>query len=223
MLTSTLYYKDAMLTPADYDYLYDDRWLNDQCIDFYLEYLEYNFPIKDDSKVRLCLLRASMSFLISNIEDAKYLSKALPKQMFSANIIFIPVNDKQLLESFVGGSHWSLLVYVKNSNKFLYYDSANNYNLYVANKFADKISGILEFERDDMKIMNTPQQMNGIDCGVYVLSIIDQLYQRIIELPSNSDQADCEKILEVDKQNLLPISDMRKEIRDLAEKLKNSK
>lgn len=64
--------------------------------------------------------------------------------MFLANVIFIPVNDKKLLESFEGGSHWSLLVYVKKNNKFLYYDSSNNYNFNVANKFATKISGVLE-------------------------------------------------------------------------------
>ena len=66
--------------------------------------------------------------------------------MFLANVIFIPVNDKKLLESFEGGSHWSLLVYVKKNNKFLYYDSSNNYNFTVANKFATKISSILEVE-----------------------------------------------------------------------------
>ncbi|CAG8759658.1 4396_t:CDS:2, partial [Funneliformis caledonium] len=36
MLTTTLYYKDAMLTPSDYSNLYDGQWLNDQCVDFYL-------------------------------------------------------------------------------------------------------------------------------------------------------------------------------------------
>ncbi len=68
MLETTLYYKDAMLTPTvqyrkqfifslkkkftyilflknfrliqDYYNLHDGRWLNDQCIDFYLEYVK---------------------------------------------------------------------------------------------------------------------------------------------------------------------------------------
>ncbi|CAB4413879.1 unnamed protein product [Rhizophagus irregularis] len=223
MLTSTLYYKDAMLAPEDYGLLYDDRWLNDRCVDFYLEYLEYNYSIKEESKVKPNLLRASMSFLITNIEDAKYLASALPKQIFSADIIFIPVNNKQSLESFIGGSHWSLLIYVKQNNKFLYYDSANNMNSYIAYKFADKISGVLEVKRNNIVVVKTPQQKNGSDCGVFVLSIIDQFYQRIIELQPNSDQIDFEKILEVNEQNLLLPSDMRKKIRDLANELKDSK
>ncbi|GBC01037.1 hypothetical protein RclHR1_04040007 [Rhizophagus clarus] len=223
MLTATLYYKDAMLTPADYYLLYDDRWLNDQCVDFYLEYLEYNSSVKEESKVKPYLLRASMSFLIANIEDAKYLSKALPKQIFSSDIIFIPVNNKQSLESYIGGSHWSLLVYVKENNKFLYYDSANDMNFDIANKFADKISGVLEVKRNDIVIVNTPQQKNGSDCGVFVLSITDQFYQRIIESQSNSDQVDFEKILEVDVQNLLSPSNMRKKIRNLVNELEYSK
>lgn len=83
-------------------------------------------------------------YFIYFYKDAKYLASALPKQIFSADIIFIPVNNKQSLESFIGGSHWSLLIYVKQNNKFLYYDSANNMNSYIAYKFADKISGVLE-------------------------------------------------------------------------------
>ena len=60
---------------------------------------------------------------------------------------------------------------------------------------------------------------------MFVLSIIDQLYQRIVqrvvELPQNPDQ--IKKILKIDNQGVLPPSDMRKTIRVLAVKLKNSK
>ncbi|CAI2175826.1 18643_t:CDS:2 [Funneliformis geosporum] len=222
MLTTTLYYKDSMLTPADYSNLYDDNWLNDRCIDFYLEHLESNLPIKEGSVIKPYLLRASMSFLVTNIEDTTYLSKALPNHIFSSDIIFIPVNNKQNLESFVGGSHWSLLVYVKANNKFLYYDSADNYNIRFAYKYSDKISKVLGIE-GNVEIMGTPQQINGSDCGVYLLSIIGQLYQRIIESSSYSNQVAFEEILKVDTQHVLPPSEMRQKIRELVKQLKNSK
>ncbi|CAG8609072.1 10963_t:CDS:2 [Funneliformis mosseae] len=196
MLTTTLYYKDAMLTPSDYSNLYDGQWLNDQCVDFYLEHLESNLPIKEGSVIKPYLLRASMSFLVTNIEDTTYLSKALPNQIFLSDIIFIPVNDKQNLESFVGGTHWSLLVYVKANNKFLYYDSASNYNISSANKYSDKIARVLGIE-GNVQIMSTPQQMN--------------------------DQVAFEEFLKVDTQNILPPSEMRQKIRNLVKQLKNSK
>ncbi|CAG8545841.1 3046_t:CDS:2, partial [Funneliformis caledonium] len=159
-------------------------------------HLESNLPIKEGSVIKPYLLRASMSFLVTNIEDTTYLSKALPNQIFLSDIIFIPVNDKQNLESFVGGTHWSLLVYVKANNKFLYYDSASNYNISSANKYSDKIARVLGIE-GNVQIMSTPQQMN--------------------------DQVAFEEFLKVDTQHILPPSEMRQKIRNLVKQLKNSK
>lgn len=92
-------------------------------------------------------------------------------------LIFIPLNNNSDPTRVAGGSHWSLLVYVKNLNRFLYYDSMNDNNLSDSKRMASKLAFLQNPKdlRNLVEIKKTPQQKNGYDCGVYVCCLIEYI------------------------------------------------
>ncbi|KAG8267322.1 SUMO1 sentrin specific peptidase 8 [Homalodisca vitripennis] len=80
----------------------------------------------------------------------------------------------------VNGSHWSLLFYSKADETFYYIDSIKNYNLSHAKVVFTKLepymcsSGPCSFN-----IVNSPQQRNGIECGIYLLIFVEWLVRGI--------------------------------------------
>ncbi len=69
---------------------------------------------------------------------------------------------------FLGGSHWSLLVFDKISQTFIHFDSMNDSNGDEALKFYKKYKAY--FGAKNMETSKRyPQQINSSDCGLYVL------------------------------------------------------
>ncbi|KAG8278011.1 SUMO1 sentrin specific peptidase 8 [Homalodisca vitripennis] len=80
----------------------------------------------------------------------------------------------------VNGSHWSLLFYSRADEAFYYIDSIKNYNLSHAQVVFTKLepymcsSGPCSFN-----VVNSPQQRNGIECGIYLLIFVEWLVRGI--------------------------------------------
>lgn len=110
-----------------------------------------------------------------------------PLNIRSAKYLFIPVNDSTTVDILDGkkqlkndnGSHWSLLVYEKSTNKFYYYDSIKNYNMKAAKSLAEKCSAFLSNSTDEKAVIetvdNSPQQQNTYDCTIYTVIITEQV------------------------------------------------
>jgi len=97
--------------------------------------------------------------------------------IYDYNYIFIPLNNSQE-ERNNSGSHWSLVLLDKRNMRGLHYDSISNLNHHIARRLLAKISELLgmEFEFQEM---DSAQQNNGYDCGIYLLINAENLIQQI--------------------------------------------
>lgn len=97
--------------------------------------------------------------------DVMDLEPALPKGMDKHAVIFMPINDGDP-ERANSGTHWSLMVYVREANSFYYYDTLKFNNLREGEKTYKRIQPLLKLNEAAQFIpSSTPQQVNGSDCG----------------------------------------------------------
>lgn len=93
------------------------------------------------------------------------LEPALPKDMDKKAVIFMPINDGDP-EKANSGTHWSLMVYVREINSFYYYDTLKFNNLREGEQTCKRIQPLLKLNEAAQFIpSSTPQQGNGSDCG----------------------------------------------------------
>ncbi|KAG8241901.1 hypothetical protein J6590_076588 [Homalodisca vitripennis] len=72
------------------------------------------------------------------------------------------------------------MLFVRNLQKFLYFDSCGTYNREHAQKVAEKVHEHLGVEGDVLfQIVEVPQQPNTVDCGIYLTIFTDILIQLI--------------------------------------------
>ena len=90
-----------------------------------------------------------------------------PLELNVKELVFLPVNNN-LDKLSAGGSHWSLLVFVKETRKFLHLDSMDKSNQDEAVKFYEKYKGYFRATKFEHAV-TFPRQVNSSDCGVYVL------------------------------------------------------
>ncbi|CAJ0844518.1 4822_t:CDS:2 [Entrophospora sp. SA101] len=100
MAKKVLSYYDVILYEEDVKLFDDYNWINDQCIDFYIE--------------------PALIYLISNAADTKYFKNVIPNQVFSSEIFFMIINNNLNVNQSIGGTHWSLSIYVKGLNTFFH-------------------------------------------------------------------------------------------------------
>ncbi|KAJ5069139.1 sentrin-specific protease 8 [Anaeramoeba ignava] len=174
-LEPVLNYYTISLYQEHVDTLTGNYWIEDAIITFYFEYLTHN-KIKDD---KLLLLNPTMMMFISFITSKEELEEALKeRKLTEREIICFPITDTQSLEQ-IGGSHWSLLVFVKKLNTFYYYDSMYTYNFHSAQNFLNKFKPLL-IEKEKLKEtkiiqVKTKSQENSYDCGLYLLSFANYI------------------------------------------------
>ncbi|KAJ3306789.1 SUMO1 sentrin specific peptidase 8 [Blyttiomyces sp. JEL0837] len=122
----------------------------------------------------IAFLRPAIVHLLAHGADQSFLESVVtPLKLKEKAIVFIPVNDNE--DERAGGAHWSLLVYFRPANSFYYYDSLSGCNIGVAKRTKAPSSYFVE--------VDTPKQMIGYDCGIYVISITEMLTSRILESP----------------------------------------
>ena len=164
-------YGEAMIRLDDLNLLIEPNWINDNILEFCCEYNEKN------SNSDIMFLRPAMVHLLTNCNDPETARIAAPSLLPQANVIFIPVNDNS--QNIVGGSHWSLLVYSRKTETFYYYDSLNGYNLSSARRTHARLSPLISNFKTSLVQVDTPKQINGYDCGVYVICITEEILRRI--------------------------------------------
>lgn len=187
---------DVVLTAEDARTLEPRQWLEDQVIAFQLERLHR----AAGSPKHLLLLEPSLGFTATMVPNAASLREmlsvtrtkeagagTLAQALAAAELVLLPVSNNDDASQ-VGGSHWSLLVYRRRSgadgagpSRFEHYDSCGNANAAFAKGIALKFIPLLQptDRGPTLKLvsMTTPQQVNGFDCGMYVLAIAEVMVQ----------------------------------------------
>lgn len=166
-----LSYNDVVLRQSDLEILSGPYFLNDRIIEFYFSYLSSRNPSED-----ILLVPPSIAFWIANCPDTESLRDFLePLKLPDKKLVIFPVNNNDDVSLAEGGSHWSLLAYEKNANAFVHHDSYLGMNRRHALKLYKSVVGFIGLdgsaEAKYMELSNSPQQVNGCDCGLYVTAI----------------------------------------------------
>jgi sentrin-specific protease 8 len=174
--TRVLSYGDVFLRARDVELLDPPNWLNDAIITFYFEYLQTECI----REAKFMCLEPSLSFWLANCPDQAEFRQTLTQLGLSEkDVILLAVNDNREVDTYGGGTHWSLLAFFRGENisegRFVHYDSANGSNRRYAQQLANLLSPELLGRRVEIVSETSPQQMNGWDCGVYVLGLANTL------------------------------------------------
>lgn len=158
-------------------------WLNDEVINFYMQLLKE----RDDRRCELNPSRRKSwyfsSFFMEKLleSDKKYTFANVKRwskkfDMFDMEKVFFPINLKN--------THWTLAVIFMQRKIIRYYDS-------MAGAGDRHLKALLQYISDESKAKrgvdidtrewelirctanNTPQQLNGVDCGVFATMIAD--------------------------------------------------
>ena len=83
------------------------------------------------------------------------------------------VNDNDDVAAAGGGSHWSLLAYLRDENAFAHFDSADGRNDATAARLAETLAEAFSLKNSPAFVSGrsgSPRQRNGYDCGVFALA-----------------------------------------------------
>lgn len=163
-----LSYNDVVLRRSDLDILGGKYFLNDRVIEFYFSYLS---SCSDE----ILLVPPSIAFWIMNYPLGLY-EFLDPLHLPDKKLVIFPVNDNDDVSEAEGGSHWSLLAFERNANVFVHHDSNLGMNRRQAKHLYNVVAGFMSASSSATKPTyqernDSPQQMNGYDCGMYVLAI----------------------------------------------------
>ena len=122
----------------------------------------------------IVLLRPSMSFMLKQTPDPLTLKEALPNFSRTTHI-FLPINDCRNPSLPEGGSHWSLLLVSVVDGVAFHYDSLNPSNRQEAHLATHKLSQLLARRLKYVDLLDSPQQQNSSDCGVFVCMLMRHL------------------------------------------------
>lgn len=168
-----LSYNDVVLRKSDLDILSGPYYLNDRIIEFYFSYLSTIHPSKD-----ILLSPPSIAFWIMNCPDTESLKDFLkPLNLCDKKLVIFPVNDNNDVSKAEGGNHWSLLAFYREANVFVHHDSNKGMNKYDAKRLYKAVAKYMSGDSNStsnlsyVECVESPQQVNGYDCGVYVTAI----------------------------------------------------
>lgn len=172
-----LSYNDVVLRRSDLDILGGPYFLNDRIIEFYFSYLSSCYPSKD-----VLLVPPSIAFWIMNCPVIESLKDFVePLHLPDKKLVLFPINDNDDVSQAEGGSHWSLLAYERHSNMFVHHDSNRGMNKRHAKQLYNAVRGYMSDSAPAsaakfLECTDSPQQMNGYDCGLYVTAISRTIY-----------------------------------------------
>lgn len=158
--------------------LLESRWVTDDTFQIYFDILNDRI-VKED----VYFLNPSIAQAVKSLEDIDYLLQ--PLGLKDKSVVFIPVSDCPDFQNWSveggTGTHWSLLLYVKSQNTFYYFDSLGESNFEHAHTIKKKMVRVLGTKNESPIIqIQTPQQTNSVDCGIYTLLVIDAIVLNIL-------------------------------------------
>lgn len=168
-----LSYGDSLLRSSDVALLDAPHWLNDNIIGFIFEFLASTLAPSITEGVALLSPEVSQFIKCCGSDAPEFLQ---PLELPKKDLVLLPVNDNAGTEA--GGTHWSLLAYLRNACEFLHYDSAPGTNAPHAQIMARNLSSLLGHScyREE----EAPAQHNSYDCGMYVVCVAQALCEQYV-------------------------------------------
>ncbi|XP_076813512.1 sentrin-specific protease 8-like [Clavelina lepadiformis] len=169
-------YHDSLLRKSDVRLLEPGNWINDKIIGFMFQYFEFELFQNCSDSVKFFDPDLVQLLKLSSDQDAGSILQSL---QLHQRFLFLPVNDNGALMT-PGGQHWSLLFYDKTSMTFEHYDSMEGANNYEANLISRKLRQVFPGSSSSVAQKPVPKQRNGHDCGIYVITITEQLVASLV-------------------------------------------
>jgi sentrin-specific protease 8 len=181
-----LNYHDVQLYASDVALFAARQWLNDNAINFYLQFLYRSRCLPAGARGEEVLLMdpVVVSCLLWQCEnEEEYAELAHGLGLAGKRLWFVPVSDSASLGG--ASSHWSLLVFDAQQRRFAHYDSSAEHNAEAAERVAREVETLLRASSlgeatgrsysEVVHVRDAPQQTNGYDCGMYVLLVAEYL------------------------------------------------
>ena len=208
--STVLSYGDTLIRKSDLDILNSCQWLNDQIIGFFFEFCQ-------SEKFHSCnfsFVGPEVTQFVKMVQQSEISIFLEPLNLISKEAIFLAVNSNSDPD-LAGGSHWSLLVFLKNNDQFLHLDSLKGSNCNEAKVLATKVC---KFLSKDLKLnfseLEVTQQVNGYDCGIHCLVNAENIADH---LKAGKD------IQTLDKAEQQKINGMRSNLANLIKSLSSGK
>lgn len=185
MATQVLNYHDVQLYESDVALFAARQWLNDNALNFYLQYVYHSRCLAAGARGEEVLFvdPAVVSCLLWQCdEEDEYEELARGLGLAGKRLWLVPVSDNASLGG--ASSHWSLLVFEAEKQRFEHYDSSAGHNSEAAERVAREVETLLRVSAPGMpdgsgrvvvNVRDAPQQTNGYDCGMYVLFVAEYL------------------------------------------------
>merc|ERR1712243_161143 len=140
-------------------------------IALYLAIMEEDKTVEDH---KILYVTPSNTFLLKESKDGKLIADMKSDwNTREMKWIFYPINNNNEIDK-IGGTHWSLLIFNKTSNKYYHYDPIKGMN----RKHAQALITNTNYKsKGSPKYieMECPQQRNSFDCGIYIMLFIAEL------------------------------------------------
>lgn len=182
---------------------------------FWEDYLEHE-KLRDYPPSNIVLLRPNVSHLLlrTPTNTVSSLGSALP-DLKKATHMFLTVNDNRDPDSIAGGTHWSLLVVSLIDGIAFHYDSLTPTNYEDARLLTFHLSLVTGTQIRLLNIDGTPQQANGVDCGVHVCLmmqylLLEKLLNQTSDQPINMSLGDNDIDAAVGRKEMMKIIDSRR-------------
>ncbi|XP_064537771.1 sentrin-specific protease 8-like [Drosophila montana] len=166
----SLSFHDSCLRMSDVQLLHGPRWLNDQILSFFYEYLSH---VKYKNNNDLYFIAPEVTQCMKYMDDSELALLLNKNNAVYKPFIFFALNDNGATEE--GGTHWSLLVLSRPEQTFFHFDSYGNSNTATSIKLMNKVKGMLGMRLAQFRPMRCLQQANGYDCGIHVICMTDHI------------------------------------------------
>lgn len=170
---------DAVITLNEVKILKSkDSWLNDSIITFYFEWCKYNSTLSDS----IVLIHPGSAFMLRMLPPEELTASIPPggnpfvdATSQRVRVICLPINNANDSEV-GGGSHWSLLIFYKDTHRAVHLDSSSGMNRVVARETCACLGNLLFIEKYEfVEAKDAYQQSNSYDCGIISLMHVHDL------------------------------------------------
>ena len=117
------------------------------------------------------MVEPSITQMLKKSADSDLVGNTMKElKLTEKDYVFFPVNNNNKLDG-EGGSHWSLLVYASDRKHrgFYHHDPIGGANHQHAIELMEGLSKADVFFKTRMIEADSPKQINGYDCGIYIL------------------------------------------------------
>ena len=176
-------YDGGHLTEEDVISLSDGKYVTDSILLFFITILRKNKKwAMDRNKIKI--VDPSVAHLLKNYRCLDTICNQKTEQKLNEyDWVMYPVNNDAPEGN--GGTHWSLLVYRKNGNKFLHFDPIKGMNKKHAIELMLKIQDEEMIGSDgygpQFVEIQCEKQKNGFDCGPFVMIFLETIIDNIIK------------------------------------------